>query len=156
MTITDGCWWLFSDGARRSAASYDVLGNQLALPPTDPQKLLALQRTFWEIRLANLVDAFEDRKQNADNSFDYDLCNGRVPPSQDAHAVHGEPIYAAGAGFDPANRTGRFQLALDSPGVGAGQPIPNFSRGYTGEAPDLGAHQRGAPPIQYGVRANQP
>jgi hypothetical protein len=97
-----------------------------------------------------------DNKQNADNSFDYDLCTGRVPPSQEAHGVHGEPIYAAGAGFDPATKTGRFQLAPDSPGVGVGQPIPNFSRGYTGKAPDLGAHQRGAPPIQYGVRASQP
>ncbi len=97
-----------------------------------------------------------DNKQNADNSFDHDLCNGRVPPSQEAHGVRGEPIYAAGAGFDPTTRIGSFQLAPDSPGVGAGQPLPNFSRGYAGKAPDLGAHQRGEPPIQYGVRANQP
>jgi hypothetical protein len=97
-----------------------------------------------------------DNKQKADNSFDYDLCNGRVPPSQETHAVHGEPVYAAGTGFDPVTKTGRFQLAPDSPGVGVGQPIPNFSRGCAGKAPDLGAHQRGAPPIQYGVRASQP
>ena len=97
-----------------------------------------------------------DNKQNADNDFDYDLYNGRVPPSQEAHGVRGEPVYAAGAGFDPATKTGRFQLAPDSPGAGAGQPIPNFSDGYTGQAPDIGAHQRGAPPIQYGVRASQP
>jgi len=82
-------------------------------------------------------------------SFDYDLCNGRAGRSQEAHAVHGEPIYAAGTGFDPVTQTGRFQLAPDSPGVGVGQPICSFSRGYTGKTPDLGAHQRGAPPIQY-------
>ncbi len=97
-----------------------------------------------------------DNKQNADNSFDYDLYNGRVPPSQEAHGIRGEPIYAADVGFDPVTKTGRFQLAPDSPGVDAGQPIPNFSHGYTDKAPDLGAHQRGIPPIQYGVRANQP
>lgn len=97
-----------------------------------------------------------DNNHNADNSFDYDLCNGRVPPSQEEHAVHAEPIYVADAGFDQATETGRFQLAPDSPGAGAGQPIPNFSYGYTGKAPDLGAHQRGEPAIQYGVRANQP
>jgi hypothetical protein len=97
-----------------------------------------------------------DNKANADNSFDYDLCNGRVPPSQEAHAVRGEPIYAPDAGFDPATKTGRFQLSLDSPGVHAGEPLPNFSYGYTGRAPDPGAHQRGEPPIQYGVHASQP
>ena len=46
-------------------------------------------------------------KQNIDNDFDYDLYNGRVPP-QEAHGVRGEPVYAAGAGFDPATQTGRF------------------------------------------------
>ena len=84
-------------------------------------------------------------KQNTDNDFDYDLFNGRVPQGQEAHGVRGEPVYAAGAGFDPATKTGRFQLAPASPGAGAGQPIPNFSDGYTGPAPDIGAHQRGAP-----------
>ena len=33
---------------------------------------------------------------------------------------------------------------------------PNFSRGYTGPAPDIGAHQRGEPPLRYGVGARQP
>lgn len=95
-------------------------------------------------------------KQNVDNDFDYDLYNGQVPQGHEAHGVRGEPVYAAGAGFDPATKTGRFQLAPDSPGAGAGQPIPNFSDGYRGKAPDVGAHQRGAPAIQYGVDAKQP
>jgi hypothetical protein len=42
-------------------------------------------------------------------------------------------------------------LAPDSPGAGAGVPIPNFSDPYTGPAPDIGAHQRGAPPMRFGV-----
>ena len=95
-------------------------------------------------------------KKNVDTDFDYDLYHGRIPPTQEVHGVAGEPIYAPGAGFDPVTRTGRFQLASGSPGAGAGQPIPNFSDGYSGAAPDIGAHQRGAPPIQYGVRAGQP
>ena len=97
-----------------------------------------------------------NNKLNADTDFDYDLCNGRIPPSQEAHGIRGEPAYAPGAGFDPATKTGRFQLTPDSPGAGAGQPIPNFSDGSTGKAPDIGAHQRGTRPIQYGVRASQP
>ena len=93
--------------------------------------------------------------ENTDNDFDYDLYNGRVPKDQEAHGVRGEPVYAAGAGFDPAAKTGRFQLAPGSPGAGTGVAIPNFSDGYTGPAPDVGAHQRGAPPVQFGVGAKQ-
>ena len=97
-----------------------------------------------------------DNKQNADNNYDYDLYNGQVPQGQEAHGIRGEPIYPPNAGFDPATRTGQFQLAPNSPGVGAGQPIPNFSDGHSGKAPDIGAHQRGAPPMRYGVGAKQP
>ena len=46
-------------------------------------------------------------------------------------------------------------LYWSPPGGGAGQPIPNFSGTYTGLAPDIGAHQRGTPPIQYGIRAGR-
>ena len=97
-----------------------------------------------------------DNKQNTDTDFDYDLYNGRIPQGQESHGIRGAPIYATGAGLEPATNTGRFQLAPDSPGAGAGQPIPNFNDGFAGKSPDIGAHQRGAPPIRYGVNAKQP
>jgi len=97
--------------------------------------------------------SLSNNKQSVDNSYDYDLTNGRIPPGVEEHGVRGEPIYAAGSGFDPATQTGKFQLAPGSPGVAAGEIIPNFSDGYAGKAPDLGAHFRGEPQIQYGVRA---
>jgi hypothetical protein len=93
--------------------------------------------------------------RNIDNDFDYDLYNGRVPENQEPHGVRGQPIYVSGAGFDSATNTGRFALAPDSPGVGAAVPIPNFTDGYAGPAPDIGAHQRGSPPIGFGVGAKQ-
>lgn len=99
--------------------------------------------------------SLSDNKANIDNDYDYDLFNGRIPDGHEVHGVRGEPLYAAGSGFDPATRTGRFQLQPSSPGAGAGQVIPNFSDGYLGQAPDTGAHQRGAPPILYGVRAGR-
>jgi hypothetical protein len=92
-----------------------------------------------------------ENRRNMDNDFDYDLYNGRVPEDQESHGVRGKPIYAPGAGFDPATKSGCFQLAPRSPGAGAGAKIPNFSDGYTGPAPDMGAHQRGMPPLQFGV-----
>jgi hypothetical protein len=71
------------------------------------------------------------------------------------HGVRGEPIYADGAGLDRATMTGQSQLAPDSPGAGAGQKIPNFSDGYTGDSPDMGAHQRWTAPMRFGVGAGR-
>ena len=99
--------------------------------------------------------SLSNNKANIDNDYDYDLFNGQIPPDHEAHGIRGEPIYAPGAGLDPKTRSGHFQLAPDSPGAGAGEPIPNFSNGYTGKSPDMGAHQRGAPPTRYGVEAGQ-
>ncbi len=90
---------------------------------------------------------------NIDNSYDHDLYNGQCPPGQEAHGVRGEPTYAAGAGFDPATNTGVFQLAPNSPGVAAGEWLPNFSPGPRGTSPDIGAHPRGAPPMRFGIGA---
>jgi hypothetical protein len=39
------------------------------------------------------------------------------------------------------------------PRAAAGEIIPNFSDGFTGKAPDIGAHQRGAAPMRFGVKA---
>jgi hypothetical protein len=92
-------------------------------------------------------------QQNIDNDFDYDLFNGQVPENHEAHGVRGEPVYAAGAGFDSRTKTGQFALAPSSPGAGAGVAIPNFTGPFTGKAPDIGAQQRGEPAPIYGVAA---
>jgi hypothetical protein len=94
-----------------------------------------------------------DNARNVDNQFDYDLYNGRVPAGQEAHGVRGVPVYVAGAGFDAATKTGRFELAPSSPGLDAGCVIPNFNDGFHGQAPDIGAHEAGSPPMRFGVGA---
>lgn len=96
-----------------------------------------------------------DNNRNVDNDYDYDLFNGRILSGHEMHGVRGEPKYAPGAGLNPATKTGHFQLAPDSPGANAGEAIPNFSDGPTGKSPDIGAHQRGAPLMRYGVKAGQ-
>src|SRR5262245_899331 len=94
-------------------------------------------------------------RQNVDNDFDYDLMNGRFPSEQEKHGVQGEPVYAVGAGLDLMTKFGSFQLAPNSPGAGVGELIPNFSSEFQGSTPDVGAHQRGTPPMRFGVKANQ-
>jgi hypothetical protein len=97
-----------------------------------------------------------EAKENTDNDFDFDLYNGKVPQGSEAHGVRGEPRYASGAGFDSTTKTGCFQLDPASLGANVGEPLPNFSDGHIGKAPDIGAHQRGAPPMQFGIPAREP
>ena len=97
--------------------------------------------------------SLSNNRLNIDNSYDYDLFNGRIPPDVEAHGVRGEPVYEPGAGFDSVTQTGKFQLAANSPGVAAGEVIPNFSTDFSGQAPDIGAHSRGALPLRFGVKA---
>jgi hypothetical protein len=92
------------------------------------------------------------------NSFDYDLYNGRIRAvaGSEKHGIVGVPTYAEGVGFDPKTMTGRFALAPGSPGLDAGAVLPNFTDGYTGAAPDAGAHESGTLPMQFGVKAYLP
>ena len=95
-----------------------------------------------------------DNERNVGNDFDYDLYNGRIPGGHEANGLRGVPVYAPNTGFGPVLKTGRFYLAPDSPGAAAGEPIPNFTGKFAGTAPDMGAHQRGAPAINYGIKAD--
>ena len=90
---------------------------------------------------------------NIDNSYDFDLFNGQIPTGVEPHGVRGEPVYVDKAGLDRTTFTGRFELAAGSPGVGAGEFIPNFSAGPANVRPDIGAHPRGAAPMTFGVGA---
>lgn len=82
------------------------------------------------------------------NSHDYDLYNGVVQNSSqhEAHGLKGVPIFAA----DISNR--QYPLAPGSLGLNAGVSLPNFNDNSVG-APDLGAYEAGAPPLQFGVTA---
>jgi hypothetical protein len=90
-----------------------------------------------------------DSERGVDNDFDYDLYNGRISalPHNETNGVQGVPVYSA---TDPG-----APLALDSssPGRSAGEVLPNFSDGFTGAAPDMGAQEAGTPPLQFGVDA---
>jgi hypothetical protein len=45
-----------------------------------------------------------------------------------------------------------YQLAPNSPGYDRGARIPNFNDGFTGAAPDMGAHEAGTPAMKLGVQ----
>jgi len=83
--------------------------------------------------------------------YDYDLCNGHIDdiPGAEPNGIDDVPIY------DRNNGNGEFALDSFSPGYDAGVVIPNFNDNYNGSAPDIGAHEAGSPPMEFGVDACQ-
>jgi hypothetical protein len=61
-------------------------------------------------------------------------------------------VYLEGHGPE-AGRKGLYQLKPGSPGHDAGKRIPNINDGFLGKAPDIGAHETGSEPMQFGVDA---
>ena len=96
-------------------------------------------------------NSISDPHRNSANDFDYDLCNGNINAYRGAepNGIKGVPIY------DRNNGGGEFALHPFSPGYDAGVVIPNFNDHYNGAAPDIGAHEAGSPPMEFGVNAYQ-
>jgi CubicO group peptidase (beta-lactamase class C family) len=87
------------------------------------------------------------------NAGTYDLSSAPITAAdtQEKHGIRGVPEFVPGYGFQ--NGKGVFALATKSPGFDAGIVIPNFNDGFTGAAPDLGAHEAGTEPMEFGVNA---
>jgi len=85
------------------------------------------------------------------NDFDYDLSNGNMAPYSGAqrNGIVGTPLYASGSG---SGASGMYHLAPSSRGYDRGARIPNFNDAFSGAAPDMGAHEAGAPQMRFGPR----
>jgi hypothetical protein len=97
--------------------------------------------------------AIIDRAGDSLGDYDYDLIDAPrgAPDGQEKHAVRGTPVYVPGSGLRDGK--GHFQLAPGTPGFDAGVPIPNFNDNFNGSAPDVGAHEAGEPPMEFGADA---
>lgn len=118
------------------------------------------------------------REPAVPSDLDHDLFNGiSLVPGYERHAVHGKPSYAHSYGleFYPAPTTTRIEwgvtttehdgkklsvtdkvVTVPNPVIDAGIPIPNFNDGFKGKAPDLGAFERGNPPLRFGRHGGVP
>jgi hypothetical protein len=94
---------------------------------------------------------------NSTNDFDYDLYNGvlNVSEGHESNGIYGVPTYIPSSGYDRTTNKGIFELSSSSFGYDAGELIPNFNDNYNGAAPDIGAHEAGSPPMEFGVNAYQ-
>jgi hypothetical protein len=99
--------------------------------------------------------AIRDRAKDLLADYDYDLWRGELQCA-DRHETHGikdEPVYAEDHGV--VNGIGHLWLAPDSPGHDAGLRLPNFNDDYTGAGPDMGAHEAGTRPLQFGAHVRR-
>ena len=97
-------------------------------------------------------ESISRREDNAHNDFDVDLYNGEVPQGHQARGVQGTPTYEVGA-FDRDALVADYRLSASSLGYDGAEVVPNFNDGYEGAAPDIGAHERGAPSMSFGPQA---
>lgn len=85
-------------------------------------------------------------------TFDGDVYNGSVEAvaagAFGSQCQQGVAIFEVGHGI---GNSGKYQLALASPGHDRGLILPNFNDGYEGAAPDSGIQERGAPDLVFGV-----
>ncbi len=95
---------------------------------------------------------------NSDNDFDYDLFDGKISSNYKTHGkrigVDGNLVYVPNAGLDEVTKKGNFQIETTSLGYDSGKIIHNFTDGYEGIAPDMGAYEHGSSDLEYGVGAN--
>jgi hypothetical protein len=98
------------------------------------------------------LSSIDERIGASGNDLDYDLVNGNVVAyaGAETHRVVGTPIYEEGHGWS-SESGGLYQLAPHSPGYDRGVYLPNFSDGFSGAAPDMGAHEAGTAPMRFGV-----
>jgi hypothetical protein len=102
-------------------------------------------------------NSISNQNQNSTNDFDYDLYNGRLNVSEghELNGIYGVPTYIPSSGYDRTTNKGIFELSSYSLGYDASVVIPNFNDNYNGAAPDIGAHEAGSPPMEFGVNAYQ-
>ena len=110
------------------------------------------------------------------SDFDYDLFTGMDRGlARESHGVRGKPAFipSTSLAFFPALTTTKIQwgkvkveradrtvtitdpvVTIPNPVIDAGMVIPGFNDAFVGDAPDLGAFERGAPPIRFGRKAD--
>jgi len=80
-----------------------------------------------------------------------DMYNGTPGDMNILNGINAAPRYASGNG---PGASGMYQLAAGSPGYDQGVRIPNFNDGFSGSAPDVGAHEAGSAAMKFGLAAS--
>ena len=108
------------------------------------------RNNIWQI-WKSWWGSISDNLASPSNVFDYDLYNGVITAYAGAepHGIHGLPIYAPNNGW-VSGTGGQYALDTSSPGYHTAAPLPNFNDSLS--TPDIGAHQSGAAPMEFGIQ----
>lgn len=99
-------------------------GSGSMYPMFSRNNIFLIHKDWW-----NSIE--QDFAQTGTNNYDYDLYNGLVP-SGESHGIHG---------------------TIATSVVDKGTPLNNFTDGFLGTAPDMGAQESGAPSLEFGITA---
>jgi hypothetical protein len=156
----------FKTSDRMGGGRIFVFHNTILQPPSaaDPNKTSgAVVGLGWGGPMTNVTsrnnilhvtrEAIADRARDPLGDYDYDLFSValRAGLDQEKHGFSGVPVYVPTSGFKGGK--GVFALSSQSPGFDAGVVIPNFNDGFSGSGPDVGAHEAGSAPMEFGVEA---
>jgi acetyl esterase/lipase len=143
-----------SEGATRPQGA----GGALSGGSTErPMVEVWSRNNIWHLNRADRTAYSAPHPNTRDNNIDYDLHNGaairlRGTNTVGSHMLKGVPEYAWSNGAESRDG-GKYALSSSSPGYDAGELLPNFSDGFTGIAPDAGAHEASTAPMEFGVNA---
>lgn len=141
------------DGSARTSGAARAFGNGPVTNTVSRNNIwwvAAGAKNFWGFKSRNpervvcIKNAYSPT-----NDLDWDLLTSshiNAYEGAEAHAIHAVPIFSD----TRPDRTLFFGLAPTSPGIAAGQHLPNFTDSSAGMPPDLGAQQTSAPPIVFG------
>ncbi len=161
---TSGAFLKISD--RMGGGKIYVFHNTILQPASsgaEGKKLGATVGMGWGGTMTNVTSrnnilqvtrqAIADRVRSSLNDYDYDLYSASITAAdgQEKHGIKGVPEFVPGHGL--RDDKGVFGLKAGSPGFDRGMTLPNFNDGYAGAAPDVGAHETGAVPMEFGVNA---
>jgi hypothetical protein len=157
---TTGGWgggriYMFNNTALRPATGGQGVARFLSDTSSDLFDQIVTRNNIMAVQSPSKQYALHDGGMKTTNSFDYDLMYGKTlyRAGQEAHGIKAAPIYAAGWGLNAATKKGNFFLASNSPGLNKGVVLANFFPTFTGTGLDMGAHEAGTAPMEFGVNA---
>ena len=117
-------------------------------------------------------------KPDSPSDFDYDVFTGlRMGLGHEKNSIRQKPAFVRSQNLEfylaptlttvkwgkvPTERGGETVILTDpvvtipNPAIDAGIRIPGFNDDYTGKGPDMGAFERGNPPLRFGRHGREP
>lgn len=121
-----------------------------------PMVEVVSRNNIWHILKPHWASLYGNASSR-NNDVDFDLHSGTISIGGSGNRIgtngqRAAPSYAPGHGA-VSRAGGQYALAPGTPGFDGAERLPNFNDDFSGAAPDVGAHESGAPPMRFGPTA---